>query len=197
MDAGDWDERYSSGLQWSLTPNVFVAGLCSDLPPGRALDLAAGEGRNAVWLATRGWDVTALDFSQVGLARAQDQARTAGVAIETVVADALDWRPERPDFDLVVVCYLQLDRAGRERAMRTAAAALAPGGHVVVVAHDLSNLDRGTGGPPRPDVLYTADETRDVLGSAGLEVRLSEVRERPVDGADRPALDTVAVAVRA
>ncbi|MFL6133228.1 MAG: class I SAM-dependent methyltransferase, partial [Nocardioidaceae bacterium] len=68
MDARAWDERYAaSELIWSATPNRFVEAELTSLPPGRAVDLAAGEGRNALWLADRGWHVTAVDFSLAGL----------------------------------------------------------------------------------------------------------------------------------
>ena len=88
MDAKAWDERYAdSELVWSVEPNQFVAAECADLPPGRALDLAAGEGRNAIWLARRGWDVTAVDFSQAGLDKGR---RLAGeLAIEWVCGDVV------------------------------------------------------------------------------------------------------------
>ena len=88
MDAEAWDERYAdSELVWSVEPNQFVAAECADLPPGRALDLAAGEGRNSIWLARRGWDVTAVDFSQAGLDKGR---RLAGeLEIEWVCADVV------------------------------------------------------------------------------------------------------------
>src|SRR3954469_24173257 len=111
MDAAGWDERYAaSELVWSAEPNVFVAEACADLAPGRALDLAAGEGRNAIWLARRGWQVTAVDFSQAGL----DKGRTlAGdVSVTWVCADATTWRGDE-SFDLCVVAYLQLSAEER------------------------------------------------------------------------------------
>ena len=94
MDAARWDERYAAtDLLWSAEPNRFVAENLADLPPGRALDLAAGEGRNAIWLARRGWDVTAADFSQVALDRGR---RIAGeTTVRWVCADATRW-DERP-----------------------------------------------------------------------------------------------------
>ncbi len=120
MDAAGWDERYAaSELVWSAEPNRFVAEVCADLAPGRALDLAAGEGRNAIWLAQRGWTVTATDFSAVGLDKGRRLADHAGVAerIAWVAADATttDWPAE---FDLVVVAYLQLVEAERREAVR-------------------------------------------------------------------------------
>src|SRR6476660_4887782 len=99
MDARQWDQRYAdTELVWSVTPNQFVAAELADLPPGRAVDLAAGEGRNAIWLASRGWDVTAVDFSQVALDKgdrlAADDPR--GLDVTWVRADATTWEPAEP-----------------------------------------------------------------------------------------------------
>jgi SAM-dependent methyltransferase len=163
MDARTWDERYAaSELVWSATPNQFVASELAELTPGRALDLAAGEGRNAIWLAERGWRVTALDFSQVALDKGRalqerhDQGRE--LAIEWVCADALTFEPATPGFDLALLAYLQLSAAERGVAVRRAFLSLRPGGTFFLVAHDSSNLTEGTGGPQDPDVLYTAEE---------------------------------------
>src|SRR5215207_7679587 len=125
MDAAYWDERYAeSELVWSAEPNRFVAEVCADLAPGRALDLAAGEGRNAIWLASRGWTVTATDFSAVGLDKGRRLAEHAGVAdrVAWLVADAtaIDWPPEH---DLAIVAYLQLVESERREAARRAFAA--------------------------------------------------------------------------
>ena len=154
MDAQGWDERYAAAeLVWSAEPNVFVAAELADLPPGRALDLAAGEGRNAIWLARRGWDVTASDFSQVALDKGQ---RLAGdTTVRWIRADATQW-DEPAAYNLVVVAYLQLPADERRAALRAAYASLAEGGTLLVVAHDSSNLEEGTGGPQDPRVLMTA-----------------------------------------
>lgn len=159
MDAHDWDERYAaSELVWSAEPNEFVAAELSDLAPGRALDLAAGEGRNAIWLARRGWQVTAADFSQVALDKGR---RLAGdTAIRWVCADATTWH-EPAAYDLVLLAYLQLPAAQRRAAVRAAYDSLVVGGTLLVVAHDSSNLTEGTGGPQDPAVLMTPE---DVLG---------------------------------
>jgi SAM-dependent methyltransferase len=156
VDAQAWDERYAaSELVWSAEPNVFVAAELADLPPGRALDLAAGEGRNAIWLARRGWTVTAADFSQVALDKGR---RLAGdTQVRWVRADATAW-DEPAAYDLVVVAYLQLEAAERRAALRAAYASLVPGGTLLVVAHDSSNLAEGTGGPQDPAVLMAAED---------------------------------------
>ncbi len=152
MDASAWDARYAEApLVWSAGPNQFVATLES-LPPGRALDLACGEGRNAIWLASLGWHVTAVDFSPVAI----EKARALSDAVEWVVADALTWTGS--GYDLAVLAYLQLPADERRRAVRNAWDSLAPGGRLFVVAHDSTNLTDGTGGPQDASVLYTSED---------------------------------------
>ena len=155
MDAQDWDSRYAAVEQvWSLGPNRFVAAELAELQPGRAVDLACGEGRNAIWLAERGWQVTALDFSQVAVDRGR---RTAGeLPVEWRVDDALT--AALPPADLVLLAYLQLPEAERRAAVRRGFAALEPGGTFLLVAHDSTNLAEGTGGPQDASVLYTAED---------------------------------------
>ena len=122
MDAKAWDERYAATeLVWSVGPNQFVESECRDLPPGRALDLAAGEGRNAIWLARQGWDVTAVDFSQVALDKGR--ALAGDGPVQWVCADAITWTRE-DSYDLVVIAYLQLPAAERRAAVRRGFAAL-------------------------------------------------------------------------
>jgi len=111
MDRDDWNQRYAAQeLIWTATANRFVVAEARDLPPGRALDLAAGEGRNAVWLAEQGWTVLAVDFSDVALDKGKRLAASRGVA-ERVAFDVADLRaytPEARAFDLVALAYLQL-----------------------------------------------------------------------------------------
>ena len=170
------------------------------LAPGRALDLAGGEGRNALWLAERGWDATSADFSPVAVERARGIAaeRLGGDAgpFRAVVADALEPAPPPPagaGYDLVLFAYLQLPDADWRTALRRGVEAAVPGGTVLVVCHAARNLAEGTGGPQDPAVLHDPDDV--VAAAAGLpvEVLSAELRERPVEGADRPALDSVVV----
>lgn len=194
MDSREWDERYSyDEYTWRTEPNQFVAAELADLPPGRALDLAAGEGRNAVWLAGRGWRVTAVDFSRVGLAKGRKLAAERGVDVDWVVADLLDYVPSPGVFDLVLISYLHLEPKSRTVVLGRAAAALAPGGILFLVGHDVANLTEGTGGPQDPAVLYTAEAVRADL--AGLTVlRAGQVRRVvPKDGGDAIAVDTLVV----
>ncbi|HTK61739.1 MAG TPA: class I SAM-dependent methyltransferase [Pseudonocardia sp.] len=196
MDASGWDARYcGTDLIWSAGPNRTVAEQVEGLAIGTALDLGAGEGRNAVWLAEHGWKVTAVDFSVVGLEKAQEIARRRGVEIETVVADVLDFRAPGA-FDLVVLAYLQLPMEQLAHVLQHSAAALSPGGTLLLVAHDRSNLVDGVGGPQDPEVLPTPEEVTAVL--PGLRVERAELIRRPVevDGVTRYAIDTLVRARR-
>lgn len=196
MDSEAWDERYATReYVWKVSVNQFVEAHLSDLIPGTAVDLAAGEGRNSVWLAARGWEVTAVDFSRVGLDKAQRLAADNSVEIETVCADALSWQPDEP-VDLVVLSYLQLPPEQRNTVLTRVQGWLKPGGTLFVIAHDKSNVAGGHGGPQDPDVCYDPAETAAAL--AGLDVELAEVTERLVETPEgtRTALDTLVVAKR-
>ncbi len=193
-----WDERYAGHeYLWDVQPNRFVERHLRDLEPGTAVDLAAGEGRNAVWLARQGWSVTAVDFSQAGLDKTARLARDNGVAerIIAVNADALAWAPAEP-VDLVVIAYLQLPPEQVRTALEHAATWLRPGGHVFVVAHDRTNIEHGYGGPSSPDRCYDLDET--VAALDALEIEVAQVVERQVETDDGPrtALDTLVIATR-
>ena len=160
MDAAAWNDRYAAAeFVWSTEPNQFLAAEVAGLTAGSALDLACGEGRNAVWLATLGWDATGVDFSDVGLAKAAKLAEANEVTAKTrwVCADATSWVPDQ-QFDLVAVAYLHLSEPLRRAAMSVAVAALAPGGTLVVIGHDATNITEGVGGPPDPAVLYGPDD---------------------------------------
>src|SRR5271165_5129521 len=149
VDRQQWDERYSGDeFEWSMHPNQFVAAELTGVPPGRALDLAAGEGRNSVWLAEQGWSVTAVDFSRVGLEKGRKLSAVRGVGdsqVDWVVADLREYEPARAAFELVLIAYLQVDAALRAQVLAGAAAALVPGGTLLVVGHDLTNLTEGVG----------------------------------------------------
>jgi SAM-dependent methyltransferase len=187
MDARAWDERYAAAdLVWSAAPNRFVERELAQLRPGRALDLAAGEGRNALWLARRGWRVVAVDFSRAGLDKARALARREPQPpdVEWVVADVLSYDPGPDPFDLTVLGYLQLPAGERRTAVRRAFAALRPGGTFFLVAHDSSNLTEGTGGPQDPAVLFTAEEVLADLDGERFEVVRAQRVTRAVPAAD-------------
>jgi len=170
MDAADWDKRYADGdLVWGAPPNRYVVEHATALPMGRALDLACGEGRNALWLATRGWDVTGLDYSRVALRKAEEVAAGAPRA----VVSRLHWQ--------------QAD-------LTTAALS---GGHdlVLMVYLHLINLTEGYGGPPDPTILFTPDDVLAELPENMTSVTAGRA-DRQVDTPEGPrtAIDAVVVA---
>jgi len=197
MDRNDWDARYAGDeLLWSAEPNRFLVEEVSDLPPGRVLDVACGEGRNAIWLASRGWRATGVDFSEVGLAKADRLSRRSGVDVDWVGADLMEWAPDSEAFDLVIIFYLQLPADRRRKVYRNMAAGLAPGGTILVVGHDSDNLARGYGGPQDPSVLFS---TNDVAGDlAGLEIVKAQqvLRTVKTDEGEKTAIDALVRAVR-
>jgi len=182
VDAADWNARYATDeLIWKAEPNRFLPPEVAALVPGRALDLACGEGRNAVWLAQQGWQATGVDFAAEGLAKGRRLAADRDVDVEWVEADVSTWAAPPASYDLVVVFYLQLPAAERGTVMRTAADALAPGGTLLVVAHDTRNLTDGFGGPQSAAVLYTAEDVlADLGGLDALVVERAEEVVRPV-----------------
>ncbi len=200
MDRHQWDERYGGDeLVWTSTPNQFLVAEVGNLPPGRAVDLACGEGRNAVWLAEQGWQVTGVDFSPVGLAKAQRFAALWDVEVTWVESAVEEWVPPPVGFDLVAMLYLQLPQPERSTALEVAASAVAPGGTLLVVAHDLDNLTKGFGGPPSTAVLYNVADVTEVAVGAGLTVERAEqvVRVVDTDSGPREAIDALVRAKRA
>lgn len=183
-DAAGWDRRYATpGYVWKTDPNCFLPGEVGSLVPGSAVDLACGEGRNAIWLATQGWRVTGVDFSVVGLDKGRSLAADRGVEVDWVAADVTTWSTPRT-VDLVIVFYLHLPAAGRRSALGTAARAVAPGGTLLVVGHDLANLSDGYGGPQDPSVLYTPDDVVADVMAAGVEGFVVERADRVARAVD-------------
>jgi len=198
MEREDWDARYAGDeLLWHAEPNRFLVEATADLAPGSVLDVACGEGRNAVWLAEHGWRAQGVDFSPVALAKARKLAAARGVEVDWIEADVRTWVPAAR-VDLVCVLYLHLPSADRRRVLRTAAGAVAPGGHLLVVGHDADNLAHGVGGPQDPDVLFRAVDVVESLEGSGLVVERAEQVRRPVatDEGTRDALDALVRAVR-
>lgn len=187
MDAEAWDEKYRAAEKlWSTTPNVFVEDRLSDRDPGVGLDLASGEGRNAIWLARRGWDMTAVDFSSVALER----GRGLSDQVTFIEADVFSWEPEG-SFDLILIAYLQVEAEPLAELVERARGWLNPEGELFMVGHDISNLDEGVGGPQVPDILWDLDLMLEWLGD--LRVIEGGVAKRPVevDGDVRYARDTL------
>ena len=189
-----WDERHAARQPIeSFEPDPTLVDEIGSLRPGRALDLGAGDGRNAIWLAIQGWQVTAVDFSQVALDRGRALATASGVRVEWQLADLLEWSPGASRFDLVTLFFIHLPSDERRDVYARAAVAVAPGGTLLIVGHDRTNLVDGVGGPQDPTVLFTPGEIAADL--AGFRVDRADVaRRRELDG-DGP-IDAIVRAVR-
>jgi 2-polyprenyl-3-methyl-5-hydroxy-6-metoxy-1,4-benzoquinol methylase len=185
----DWNRKHGeAGPLFGSEPNRFLVAEVSQLPPGRALDLACGSGRNAVWLAQQGWSMVAVDFADVALDQARSLAADRAVEVDWVEADVRDWPAPARAFDLVAVLYLQLPAEERGPIIRHAAEAVADGGTMIVVGHHSDNLASGSGGPKDPRVLFTPEDIARDLDD--LRVEKAEAVLRPVDG-DRDAIDAL------
>lgn len=169
FDRGYWDERYSSAhALWSGNPNPHLVAEAADLTPGAALDAGAGEGADAIWLARRGWRVTAVDISGVALERAAKHAVEAGdeVAgrIEWLRADMIEWQPSQGAYDLVTAHYIHLPADSRRRLYARLAAAVAVGGTLLIVGHHPSDMRTSIPRPQQPELFFTGDDLAAELG---------------------------------
>jgi SAM-dependent methyltransferase len=195
MRREDWDRRYAEVENlWAAKPNRFLVAEVSDLPPGRALDLASGEGQNAIWLAGLGWRVTGVDYSEVAIAKARARAERDDASVEFVCADLVSYEPQPESFDLVLLLYLHIPTEERRVVLERAAGALAPGGTFLLIGHDRKNMTDGVGGPSDPAILYTPDEIAGKL--PGLEIEKAERVLRDVRGDERNAIDALVRARR-
>jgi SAM-dependent methyltransferase len=197
-----WNARYAArDLVWSAGPNRLLAENLTGATPGSALDLACGEGRNALWLAEQGWQVSASDFSDVAIEKARQIADRRGLSVDWAVADiSEDAIPERA-YDLVCVLYLHTDSKERSRWLGKAIDAVKPGGIFLYIGHDPSNIEHGVGGPQHPDLLPGIAEFLPLL--VDFRIETAAVVDRPVEtdpghGKDLSgtALDTFIRAVR-
>ncbi|MCK9872193.1 methyltransferase domain-containing protein [Nocardiopsis dassonvillei] len=176
-----WNERYRSRERiWSGRPNRHLVAEAADLEPGRALDVGGGEGADAIWLAERGWRVTALDISTVALDKGAAHARERGGDVPGLItwqrADVTRWSPEEGAFDLVTSQFMHLRGRWRARFFAALASAVAPGGELLVVAHHPRDLEEGVPRPPDPDLFYTGDEVVAALPRREWTVLADEVR---------------------
>ena len=193
----DWNARYAgSELLWTAEPNSRFASEVERLEPGRALDLACGEGRNAVWLAERGWRVTGVDFSDVALGKAERLAASRSVEVEWVLADVLEYAPKREAFDLVTALYLQLPHEELASVLRSAVDALAPEGTLIVLGHDTTNLTEGLGGPRDASVLFTPEDVVPQLEGLAVERAEKVLRTVALEDGEATAIDALVRARR-
>ena len=164
MNQDFWDQRFrESGYAYGTEPNDFLRASVAKLPPGDALCLAEGGGRNAVHLALKGHRVTAQDLSPVGLEKAQQLAQGQGVNLTCVRGDLREFKPEPESVDLVVAIWMHLEPELRALVHRRAVRALRPGGHLILEAYTPEQLRHGTGGPPNPELLITAQQLQNEL----------------------------------
>lgn len=179
QDPQRWDRRYAGeAYAFGTEPNDFLVEAAPLIPAGPVLCLAEGEGRNAVWLAARGHEVTAVDASPVGIAKAEALARTRGVGIATVAADLADFRIAPGAWAGIVAIFAHLPPAVRRAVHRAAAAGLVPGGVFILEAYTPAQAAHGTGGPSQPELLYRLAELR--LDLTGLEFVVGREVERDV-----------------
>lgn len=187
-----WDDRYRERPEvWSGNPNAVLVAEAAELQPGTALDAGAGEGGDAFWLSGRGWKVTAADVSSVAIERAAKRASERGLAITWLHANLVK-APAPGTYDLVTSHFLHVPKSEQQALFRHLAAAVAPGGTLLVVGHDFSDMEK----LPRPDLLeygWTAQEVAAVLGE-GWIIETAEARSRAAVGPDGEQI-TIADAV--
>ena len=198
-----WEEQYRAHPElWSGRPNTQLVAEASDAPAGAALDIGCGEGADAIWLADRGWRVTAVDLAPTALERAAAHADAAGPAVSGRVrwiqADVMRWVPDK-EYDLVTTHYLHLAGEPRRALFARLAAAVAPGGTLLIVGHDFSDLAAGAHRPDMPEMFFTAEEVAASLAQREWEVLVTDARPRPAkvhEGEHIEVHDAVLVARR-
>jgi SAM-dependent methyltransferase len=202
LNADFWDERYrSANALWSGEPNAQLIAEASDLGPGVALDVGCGEGADSIWLAERGWRVTATDISDVALERGRAQAAAVGdeVArrIDWVHADILTWEPPATAYDLVSAHFIHFANPQRDVFFRRLAAAVKPHGTLLIVAHHPSDLQTTARRWRMPDYFYTAEDVTASLEPERWDVAVAEARPREVSDPDGQTITVHDVVVRA
>ena len=195
-----WDAKYETEeFIYTKVANRFVIELCSDLKPGKAIDLAGGEGRNTVWLAEQGWQVENVDISRRGLEKCLEFARERRVSdrVRVLNASGDSFESTLAPVDLGIVPYLQVPADLLEASLANLARQVRRGGIVVGVWHSLDNLSAGFGGPQDPNVLPSVASMRAICERIGLEIETLENRDGQVQTKDglRPSITLVLKAV--
>jgi SAM-dependent methyltransferase len=174
-----WNERYGkAGYAYGTEPNDFLVSVAPEIPRGKVLCIGEGEGRNAVYLASLGHEVVAVDQSDVGLAKAEKLAAERGVKIQTIVADLADFDIAPRSWQAVVSIFCHLPSALWARVNKAAIAGLAPGGVFVLEAYTPDQLRFGTGGPPNADMLVSLQYAKATL--TGIRWKIAREVERDV-----------------
>ena len=184
VDEAFWDERYrASSALWSGQPNAHLVSEATGLTPGTALDIGCGEGADAIWLAERGWRVTAVDFSTVALQRGAAHAAqvSADVAqrITWLHADLTTWVPVEASYDLVSAQFMHLLKDPRDALFRRLAASVTPGGSLLIVGHHPSDLQTTARRPSLPEMFFTAADVAALLDPPEWRTAVNESRARP------------------
>ncbi|MBI3771127.1 MAG: class I SAM-dependent methyltransferase [Gammaproteobacteria bacterium] len=167
-----WEARYSEdGLAYGLEPNEFLVSQCQHLEPGMKVLVAGdGEGRNGMWLAQQGLDVTTVDYAQAGVNRAQALAVQFRVPLQALCQDLTEWQWPQSEFDAVVSIYLHFPSVIRPRMHASMLAALKPGGVLILEAFNKNQLNYRSGGPPNVDALFSAELLAQDFSGAEIEL---------------------------
>ena len=177
-----WDERFADeGYFYGVAPNDYLAAQFESIPPGRVLCLAEGEGRNAVFLAEQGYQVTAVDASQVGLDKADKLAKDRGVRITTVQADLADYQIEAGSWQGIVSIFCHLPPALRQQVHRSVVKGLVSGGVLLLEGYTPAQLNNTTGGPPTVDLMMDAAMLRKNFSDLDI-VHLAELKRDVIEG---------------
>jgi len=175
-----WNQRYSAREPiWSRGPNLNLVAEIEDLRPGRVLDLGTGEGRHAIWLASKNWQVTAVDFAERGLARGREAAAALDLDIDWICADVNRFKIPADAYDLVIILYLHIPAPELSALIHRAVASLSLNGHFLYIGHDLSNIEKGQGGPQDPAVLCHPEDI--VTELPGFNILTAQVRQREIE----------------
>jgi thioredoxin reductase/SAM-dependent methyltransferase len=199
----DWDHRYAGDQVWSGNPNGTLVDQVAGLAPGRALDVGAGEGGDAIWLAEQGWKVTASDISQRALDRVDSEARRRGLDVECVRADANALEPfETGAFDLVSAQYASLPRTPDDRGVHNVLDAVAPGGTLLVVSHDLAAMHDAMEASGRaalfdPDAYVRVEDfAAAIVDAPGWEIAMHRKLPRPPGAVSTQHVDDIVLRAR-
>ncbi|MFC2073869.1 class I SAM-dependent methyltransferase [Campylobacterota bacterium] len=177
-----WDEKFSrEGYFYGFEPNVFIASKTDLLvPEGKVLCLGEGEGRNATFLAAKGFDVTALDASPIGMSKALMMAQKRGVSFNAQLLDLQQWEPKET-YDAVVTSYLHLEEPLRTQAFRKAIKILNPKGYFIGEFFSINQIPRESGGPKKPSLLYTLSSLKSIFSIEGAKIVYLEECDVPLD----------------